>query len=136
MKPVLQEETTGCGIASVATLAEVTYANVKKTANQMGIFSDDRTLWSDTEYVRKLSHRFGVQLGKGEKPFKGWDKLPDCALVAIKWHLENGKPFWHWTVFVREKEETYMLDPKKSLKNNKRTDFGRIKPKWYIEVKF
>lgn len=135
MRPVLQEETTGCGIASVAALAQVTYAKVKKAANQMGIFSDDGALWSDTGYVRQLSRRFGVKLDPAEKPFQGWRKLPDCALLAIKWHLENGKPFWHWTVFVRESEESYVLDPKKSLKSNKRADFGRMKPKWYIEVK-
>ncbi len=134
MKPVVQEEVTGCGIASVAALAKVTYSKAKKTANQMGIFSEDHTLWSDTDYVRQLSRRFGVKLGKGEKPFQEWDKLPDCAFLAIKWHLENGKPFWHWTVFVRDNKEAYVLDPKQSLKSHKRKDFGRIKPKWFIEV--
>ncbi len=136
MKPVIQEEFTGCGIASVAAIAKVTYSKAKKAANQMGIFSDDRMLWSDTEYVRQLSCRFGVKLGQHEMPFKEWSKLPDCALLAIKWHLENGKPFWHWTVFVREGEEIYVLDPQKKLKSNKRTDFGRMKPKWFIEVMF
>jgi hypothetical protein len=27
-----------------------------------------------------------------------------------------------------------VLDPKKSLQTNRRTDFGRMKPKWYIPL--
>ena len=60
--------------------------------------------------------------------------MPDCALLAIKWHREKGKPFWHWVVFVRDGEDEYVLDSKKALKSNVRTDFGRMNPKWYIEV--
>jgi len=56
-------------------------------------------------------------------------------LLSTKWHLEDGKPFWHWVVFVREKDRTYILDSKKALRHNKRTDFGRIKPKWYIGLR-
>ena len=69
-----------------------------------------------------------------EQEFHSWGRLPDLALLATKWHLEKGAPFWHWVVFVRERERSYVLDPKKALKTNQRTDFGRIKPKWFIEV--
>lgn len=42
--------------------------------------------------------------------------------------------FWHWAVFVREGTKQYVLDSKKALKSNIRTDFGRMKPKWHIKV--
>lgn len=45
---------------------------------------------------------------------------------------QRGKPYWHWVVFIREDCYAYVLDSKKGLKRNIRTDFGRMKPKWYI----
>jgi hypothetical protein len=36
--------------------------------------------------------------------------------------------------YVRENGEAKVLDSKKALTSNVRRDFGRIKPKWYIEV--
>ncbi|MBI3603393.1 MAG: hypothetical protein HY205_02970 [Nitrospirae bacterium] len=134
MKPVVQEEISGCGIASVAALAGVSYARVKAQANRLGIFAEDSKLWSETTYVRTLLSKFGIKVSRKEQPFASWKRLPNVALLANKWHLEKGKPFWHWVVFVREKDSSYVLDPKKALKVSKRTDFGRMKPKWFIEV--
>lgn len=136
MKPVVQGEKTGCGIACVATLARVTYNDAKLVANKIGISANDSMLWSDANYVRELCAQFNIKLSKNAKPFLGWDKLPNCALLAIKWHIEDGMPFWHWTVFSRNKEGACVLDPKKKLKKNRRTDFSRIKPKWFIKVDF
>ncbi|MFL1453395.1 hypothetical protein ACJO5Y_03015 [Marinobacter sp. GN3S48] len=134
MEPVIQEEVTGCGIAASAAIAGVTYAEAKKRANALGIYAADTALWSDTEYVRKLLREFGISVSPKETPFESWERLPDKALMAIKWHTEQGKPFWHWVVFVREGGKEMVLDSKKTLKSNTRWDFGRIKPKWYIEV--
>lgn len=134
MKPVIQKERTGCGFASVAALAGVSYDRAKAEANRLGIFAEDRKLWSDAKYVRKLLRNFGVSVAGKEQRFVAWEKLPDRALLAIKWHLENGTPFWHWVVFAREGKSLYVLDSKKGLKRNKRSDFGRMKPKWYIRV--
>ncbi|MCW8825510.1 MAG: hypothetical protein OQK78_03700 [Gammaproteobacteria bacterium] len=135
MKPVIQQEQTGCAIASSAAIAGITYPAAKKIANNLGIYADDSKLWSETDYIRKLLAQLGVETAKREKPFTGWDELPDCALLSTKWHLEKGRAYWHWVVFVRDDEHQYVLDSKKSLRSNVRTDFGRIKPKWYIEVK-
>lgn len=134
MTPVVQQEISGCGIASVAALAWVSYARAKAQANRLGIFAEDSKLWSDTKYVRTLLKQYGIEVTGKEQPFTSWEKLPNRALLSIRWHLENGKPCWHWVVFVREKNSSYVLDPKKALKSNKRTDFGRMKPKWFIEV--
>jgi hypothetical protein len=62
--------------------------------------------------------------------------LPPIALLAIKWHLEKNRPFWHWVVFLRDQRGTRVLDPKKNLRHHTRTDFGRIKPKWFIAVEY
>ncbi|MHB8223132.1 MAG: hypothetical protein ACYDHV_09845 [Desulfurivibrionaceae bacterium] len=134
MKPVVQEEKTGCGIASSAAIAGLSYNEAKQIANVMGISAADQALWSDTQYVRRLLAAFGFRTGKKEIPFTSWDSLPDCALIALKWHGASGKPFWHWAVFRREGNKQYVLDSKKSLKKGVRTDFGRMKPKWHIKV--
>jgi hypothetical protein len=134
MKPVTQEEISGCGIASVAALAGLSYQEAKSVANGLGIFAEDSSLWSDTRYVRALLGHFGISAGEGELPFSSWETLPDLALLSIKWHLESGRPFWHWVVFWRGPNGPVVFDPKKSLKANTRTDFWRIKPKWFIPI--
>lgn len=134
MQPVIQEEISGCGIAASAVLAGVSYSEARQKANALGIYAADKALWSETEHVRKLLREFGIAVSPTEKPFSSWERLPDRALSAIKWREEQGKPFWHWVVFVRENGEAKVLDSKKALKSNIRRDFGRIKPKWYIEV--
>ncbi len=89
---VLQEETTGCGFACVAMVAGKSYEEVKDIANQQGMFSTDETLFTTTKYVRKLLDDLGVALGEQEIKFTGWDSLPNVALLATKFRVEDGKP--------------------------------------------
>ena len=135
LKPVIQEETTGCGIASVAYILGKTYSEMKATANAMGIYAEDKLLWSDTQYVRKMLSRAGVETSSDEIPFESWRALPDLALLSIKYHQENGKNFWHWVVFKRIDGEEFVLDSASYLSSNIRTDFNEMQPKWFIKVK-
>lgn len=134
MDPVIQEEITGCGIASVAALAGVTYKEAQAVANGLGIFAEDQRLWSETHHVRALLRHFGLDASPGETPFQSWESLPALALLSTKWHLELGRPFWHWAVFWRGPHGAVVLDSKKALAKHVRTDFWRIRPKWFIEV--
>ncbi|MEP0071508.1 MAG: hypothetical protein ABJE79_02310 [Marinomonas sp.] len=135
MKAVIQEETTGCGIASVANILGKTYSDMKAIANDMGIFAEDESLWSDTQYVRNMLAKFEVSTSSVEVPFEAWEKLPDLALLSIKHHYENGKAFWHWVVFKRVNGHGFVLDSASYLPSNVRTDFDDMQPKWFIEVK-
>jgi hypothetical protein len=134
MKPVVQLERTGCGIASAAVIAGLSYPKTKAIANALGIFAQDRNLWSKTSHVRKLLAHLDIKTGPREVPFRSWAGLPDLALLSIKWHLEKGRPYWHWVVFVRENGRSYVLDSNKGLRSHCRTDFARMKPKWYIPI--
>lgn len=134
MKPVVQQEKTGCAIASSAAIADISYSKAKKLANSLGITAEDSTLWSSAKPVRAILKKLCITISASETPFSNWESLPDYALLAIKWHKENGIAYWHWVVFVRENEKAYVLDSKKALKSNIRTDFGRMKPKWFIAV--
>ena len=134
MRPVVQLERTGCGIASVAAIAGLSYRKAKAIADSLGIRAEDRRLWSETSHVRRLLRHVGRRAGPRELPFRSWSALPDLALLSIKWHLERGRPHWHWVVFVREGDRAYVLDSKKGLRRHRRTDFGRMQPKWFIPV--
>jgi hypothetical protein len=134
MQPIIQEETTGCGIASVANILGKSYLEMKQIANKMGIYATDKTLWSDTHYVRRMLAKFGVNTSEEEHPFSTWDNLPDLALLSIKHHYEDGKNFWHWVVFTRAYGKAAVLDSASYLLQNIRTDFGEMQPKWFIEV--
>ena len=134
MKPVVQLERTGCGIASMAVLAGVTYAQATRVANRLGIFADDPKLWSETNHVRRLLKEHGFRSARTEVPFTSWEALPDLALLAIKWHEERGRAFWHWVVFWRGLHGPVVLDSKRALRRHVRTDFGRMRPKWCIPV--
>ncbi len=126
MKPVIQLELTGCGIASVAAIVGVSYSRAKSVASSLGISADDRALWSETAHVRKLLRHYGLRAGLTEIPFRTWDALPNLALLSIKWHLEEGRPFWHWVVFARESGRSYVLDSKRSLQRHTRTGSRRL----------
>ena len=134
MKTVVQLERTGCGIASVAVLAGVSYAQAKRVANRLGIFADDSKLWSETGYVRRLLTEYGIRPARTEVPFTSWEALPDLALLAVKWHKERDRAFWHWVVFWRGPCGPVVLDSKRVLRRHARTNFGRMKPKWFIPV--
>ena len=134
LKPVIQEENTGCGIAAVATMLGKTYAQMKAIANAMGIAAADTSLWSDTAYVRRMLASAGVATSADEVPFTAWDALPDLALLSIKHHREGDKNFWHWVVFQRLNGQPVVLDSASYLPSNIRTDFAAMQPKWFIAV--
>ncbi len=133
-KPVVQEETTGCGIASVANILGKTYAEMKGIANAMGIHASDKSLWSDTQYARRMLAGAGFETSADEVSFESWGTLPDLALLAIKHYQEDGKNFWHWVVFQRLDGQAVVLDSASYLSSNIRTDFDAMQPKWFIEV--
>ena len=133
LKPVVQQDLTGCAIASVAVLSGLPYASVKAAAKKIGIEVLDPKNWSRPEPMRALLKAHCVSAG-AQRPFLSWANLPDRALLAVKWHLEPTGPAWHWVVFSREGGDACVFDSKRALKAHRRTDFGRIKPKWYIPI--
>ncbi len=135
MESVIQEETTGCGIASVANILGKTYSEMKQIANKMGVYATDKSLWSDTRYVRRMLAAYRIDTSEKEHSFKSWDSLPDLALLSIKHHQEDGRDFWHWVVFKRVNGQGVVLDSASYLTQNVRIDFDEMKPKWFIEVK-
>ena len=67
MKPVIQEEKSGCAIASAAALAGISYSKAKKMANGLGIYAEDSALWSGTDHIRQLLALLGVKVDRREQ---------------------------------------------------------------------
>jgi hypothetical protein len=134
MTIVIQEETAGCGIASVANIVGISYADAKAKARELGISAEDIALYSDTGYVRRLLAEYGVKTSPTEIPFISWSELPKLALLSIKFREENGRTLWHWVVFKRALNGAVVLDSAAYLEENVRTDYESMNPKWYIEV--
>lgn len=134
MKAVVQEDVTGCGIASVATLAGISYQQVKKEAIRLGIKVTDSRLWSDIVFIRTLLKHYDIEATSRKRPFQSWETLPPLAILAIKWNHNGKQAFWHWVVYWQSPKGPVVLDSKGSLKHHVRTDFGRIKPKWFLTV--
>lgn len=134
IRAVVQEEVTGCGIASVANIVGKTYPDMKTIANDMGIYASDKSLWSDTQYVREMLSQEGFRTSNSEIAFRSWKALPDVALLSIKHHEEDDIHFWHWVVFKRIEKQPFVLDSASYLPSNIRVDFAAMQPKWYIEV--
>jgi len=133
IRPVVQQDVTGCAIACAAALSGKSYASTRAVARRLGIEVEDASLWSSTAPMRRLLAGLGISAVRGETPFTGWDKLPDVALLAIKW--QGGEvPRWHWVLFLRREGGPVVIDPKKSLKKNIRTDFGRMHPRWFLAL--
>lgn len=107
---------------------------MKAIANAMGIHATDKSLWSDTQYVRRMLSSAGVETSKNEILFDSLESLPDLALLSIKHYQEDGKHFWHWVVFKRVDRQPYVLDSASYLPSNIRQDFDAMQPKWFIEV--
>jgi len=118
----------------VATLAGVTYREARREANRLGIFATDSRLWSETDYVRRLLEHYGIRRARNEARFVSWQALPPVALLAIKWRKVAGRAYWHWVVFRRGPNGPVVLDPKRGPRTNTRTDFGRMRPKWFIAI--
>ena len=133
MKPVIQLERTGCGIASVAALAGVSYRAAREAAGRLGIRAEDHRLWSETTPVRRLLKRYRLRGSFKEQSFRSWAALPKRSLLAINWRRIRGRACWHWVVCVKD-GSTYVLDSSPLLKRHVRTDFRRMKPKWFIAV--
>lgn len=135
IEPIIQEETSGCGIAAVANILGKSYSAMRARANALGIHAEDETLWSDTRYVRDMLSDAGIGTSAEEIPFESWEALPDLALLAINPYEEDGTKFWHWVVFKRVGGHVCVLDSASYLSSNVRTDFDAMQPKWFIKVK-
>lgn len=132
MKRIKQEHYSGCGLACVAMIVGKKYSTIRKTAHDLLNMADDHDLYTNSTHLIQLLSHFEIETSQKKIPFTSWEKLPEKAIVAINHNKESD--IWHWVVFQKNQHGTWVLDPKPTIKSDRRTDFNRMKPKWYIAV--
>lgn len=128
MKAVLQEDLTGCGIACVANLANVSYQQVKSVAVTWGMTSAicvSGPIRPSFKYCWTIME----SIPAGRISFRSWQPLPPLALLSTKWYRKNNQAFWQWVIYWKNPAGPVMLDSKFTLRKQVRTDLGRIKPR-------
>lgn len=134
MQLVIQQHPEGCMLACAAMLSNLSYAEVNEIAGRMGMHAGDKRLYTTTEPMRRLLAELGIRVSDSELPFESWSELPDQCLLAVKWHIEDDLPHWHWVVFLRDESGPVVLDPAAYLAVHRRCDFSQMQPKWFLEV--
>lgn len=130
---VKQEDETGCGLACIAMLAGVSYNEIKNVALDKLKFRTNGEFYTGTGQLKELASHYNVEIeGKRRRKFKSWSELPDVAIVSI--NLKENNKYWHWVVFQRKDGADFVLDPKKSITTDRRTNFNRMKPFGYLPV--
>src|SRR3546814_15810553 len=95
-----QSDKTGCGIACVAMLANISYGEVKDIAvSELGLGADGE-FYTNTGQLRKLAKLVVVNISVTRSHmFKGWVHFQNKAIVAIKYSAQDN--IWNWRVFGR-----------------------------------
>jgi len=135
MERVVQQDGTGCGLACIAMLAARNYSDVKSSAIEILEMDVNGKFYTTAPNLRKLGKAFKLDIDERCRKFQSFSLLPSLAILAINYREDQGT--WHWVVFCRTDDEEFILDPKQTIKSERRFDFDRLskKTKWFISVK-
>ncbi|WP_082783655.1 cysteine peptidase family C39 domain-containing protein [Snodgrassella sp. CFCC 13594] len=128
---IIQEDSTGCGLACAAMLGRTTYSRAKSLAIELGIVSNHPPFYTSSRELSLLLSELGLHPSKGRR-LSHWESLKCLSVVGINYNDKTDT--WHWVVYVPSANGGYVLDPKKSIKSDKREDFNRMVPRSYIPV--
>lgn len=140
----LQHDRSGCGLACVAMLAGIGYAQARTLARALAIgprLSRHRAggggarapLESWRTDARQLRRMLAVlRIGSGsERAVGDWRDCGGDGLVAIN-PREDGT--WHWVVYLHDPVAPRVLDPNPRVRRDPRRDFGRMRPVRFVPV--
>lgn len=132
IKRVIQEDSTGCGIACIAMVAGISYAEAKQiTLNNEILKKSVKNFYTTTKDLVNVLNSIGIESSKGRK-VRYWSSINTISIVGINF-LETTDT-WHWVLFIPDEDTGYVLDPSKRVKTEKRTDFSRMRLRSYIPI--
>ncbi|MFK3648025.1 hypothetical protein ACI2IY_06245 [Lysobacter enzymogenes] len=139
----LQHDRTGCGLACVAMLAGIGYAQARTLARALAIgprpyryragggLRTARAGWlTDAQQLRRMLTVLRIRSG-AERAVGGWSECDGDGLVAIN-AREDGT--WHWVVYLHDADSPRVLDPNPRVRRGERRDFGRMRPARFVPV--
>lgn len=141
----LQQDRSGCGLACVAMLAGIGYAQARTLARGLGIgpkpyryrtgaglHTAREGYLTDASQLRRMLKLLGVASG-AQREVSGWDECDGDGIAAINYDPVNRS--WHWVVRLHDDTGACVLDPNARVRRERRTDFGRMKPVRFIPVR-
>ena len=102
MRRVIQEDTTGCGLACIAMLSGRKYKDVRQVALNEFEFDDGGAFYTGTRDLVNLGQCFSLKIGNRRRKFKSFDLLPNKAILAIN-YKKNQIPGIGWFFIGRTK---------------------------------
>lgn len=137
----LQHDRTGCGLACVAMLAGIGYAQARTLARALAIGPRARPAGAGPRSAgegwrtdaRQLRRMLAVlRIGSGaERRVGAWRECDGDGLVAINARADGT---WHWVVYLHDAHAPCVLDPNPRVRRDRRRDFGRMRPSRYVPV--
>ncbi|RWU03286.1 hypothetical protein DWB63_11835 [Pseudodesulfovibrio sp. S3] len=129
MERVIQENATGCGLACVAMVARVPYAEVRSLAVEHLGFDSIGPFYTDLDDLRYMLDWYGYGVLRWT-PFKSYDSVsPLCVL-----EIERSGIYNHWVLLIKCALDRYVLDPFPDVKTERRRDWWRLRPISYANI--
>lgn len=139
-----QLDSTGCGLACVAMLGHIGYAQARSLARQLGIAPKTsgearggatgrrRTAYytSANELARML-RLLGARPGR-ERMLERADALGSDGILGI--NPDPRDDSWHWVVYIHDDNGGYVLDPNPRVRSERRTDLRRMRCRSFLPV--
>lgn len=121
---VKQLHTTGCGIACVAMLTNKTYNLIDQQAVDEKFFKPTGKRYTTSRQLSLLAAKHNINIDSRRKAFKGFDRLPDRAILSVK--MAGSVRNWHWIVFYRLEDSIFLLDPEQEAILASPADLKRV----------
>ena len=126
-------------LACVAILTGKSLADVRKQAEQFGL-PKTGPYWVDIDMTAKLLMNLGSLVATNYKECPSLAALPDVAILLIDYDedTEIGRHvIWHHIRGTKDQPAfSYVIDPALHISASQQmtTEFGHLKPAWYVEV--
>lgn len=139
-----QLDSTGCGLACVAMLGHIGYAQARSLARQLGIVpktSDElsggairrrrKAYYTSANELARMLRLLGARPGR-ERMLERADALDSDGILGINPNPRDGS--WHWVVYIHDDHGGYVLDPNPRVRSERRTDLRRMRCRSFLPV--
>lgn len=140
-----QLDSTGCGLACVAMLGQIGYAQARSLARQLGIApkASAEASGGNTGRRRKAAYHtsanelarmlrlLGARPGR-ERMLERADALDCDGILGINPNPRDDS--WHWVVYIHDHDGGYVLDPNPRVRSERRTDLRRMRCRSFLPV--
>ncbi|KRB11538.1 hypothetical protein [Lysobacter sp. Root690] len=139
-----QLDSTGCGLACVAMLGDIGYAQARSLARQLGIVPKApgeasggatrgrrKAYYTSANELARMLRLLGARPGR-ERMLERADALDSDGILGINPNPRDGS--WHWVVYIHDDDGGYVLDPNPRVRSERRNDLRRMRCRSFLPV--